>query len=128
MIADGVHIYLASSHNGALRVGLSLRDVGDCLEYFRVKLPGRHLIKDEGRNAALQKAVEAAWTNRPLPSKIHLDVEGTPFQRKVWEAITRIPYGVTKTYGEVARMVGKPMAARAVGQAMGRNPLPLIHP
>ena len=51
-----------------------------------------------------------------------------PFSRKVLEFVRTIPYGETLTYGEVARAVGKPGAARAVGQALKRNPLPLIIP
>ena len=52
----------------------------------------------------------------------------TPFQRDVWEATRRIPYGETKSYAWVAAQIGKPAAVRAVGQALGRNPLPLIIP
>lgn len=57
-----------------------------------------------------------------------LDVRGTAFQCRVWEELLRIPYGRTRTYGEVARAVGKPGAARAVGTACGSNPVPLIIP
>lgn len=53
---------------------------------------------------------------------------GTPFQKRVWRELTRIPYGVTISYGELARRVGNPNAARAVGAANGRNPLPVIVP
>lgn len=49
--------------------------------------------------------------------------EGTPFQRLVWEQLLRIPYGETRTYGEVARAVGNPNASRAVGMACNRNPI-----
>ena len=54
--------------------------------------------------------------------------EGTEFMKKVWNALTRIPYGETKTYGEVAAAAGSPRGARAVGGAVGRNPLILIVP
>jgi len=58
-----------------------------------------------------------------------LDLQGaTDFQRKVWEAIKQIPYGQTRSYEWVARQVGKPGAARAVGQALGKNPLPVVVP
>lgn len=53
---------------------------------------------------------------------------GTPFQRQVWDALTRIPYGRTASYVELARMVGKPSASRAVGAANGRNPLSIVVP
>ena len=53
---------------------------------------------------------------------------GTPFQRKVWCALSDIPYGQTITYGELARRVGCPKGSRAVGQANHRNPLPILLP
>lgn len=53
---------------------------------------------------------------------------GTPFQRAVWAALTRIPYGTTTTYATVARGIGRPTAIRAVGTANGRNPIAVIIP
>ncbi|WP_428265900.1 methylated-DNA--[protein]-cysteine S-methyltransferase [Haliangium sp.] len=53
---------------------------------------------------------------------------GTPFQRRVWDALTEIPYGVTISYGELAGRLGQPKAVRAVGAANGRNPLPIVIP
>ena len=53
---------------------------------------------------------------------------GTEFQRRVWRALTEIPYGKTTSYGELARHIGKPSASRAVGLANGANPLPIIVP
>ena len=52
----------------------------------------------------------------------------TPFRQRVWEATRRIPYGETRTYGEIAREAGSSGAARAVGQALGENPLPIFVP
>jgi len=58
-----------------------------------------------------------------------LDLSGaTPFQRSVWQAARLIPYGQTRSYAWLAGQVGSPGAARAVGQALGRNPLPIIIP
>jgi methylated-DNA-[protein]-cysteine S-methyltransferase len=54
--------------------------------------------------------------------------EGTEFQREVWEALRRIPYGSFVSYGELARKVGRPRAVRAVGQANARNPIGIIQP
>src|SRR5688572_12192877 len=53
---------------------------------------------------------------------------GTPFERRVWEALRDIPFGRTVSYGELARIIGEPGAARAVGAANGRNPLPIVVP
>jgi len=53
---------------------------------------------------------------------------GTPFQQRVWDALRRIPYGETISYGELARRIGKPTASRAVGAANGRNPIAIVVP
>lgn len=60
--------------------------------------------------------------------EIPLSPQGTPFQQRVWRELCRIPYGQTRTYGEVAAQIGKPGAARAVGQAANRNPIWLLIP
>ena len=57
-----------------------------------------------------------------------LDLEGTPFQRRAWLALAEIPYGATRSYGEQARLLGMPRAARAVGAANGANPVPIVLP
>ena len=62
-----------------------------------------------------------------FPDKPDLS-EGTLFQRSVWKATRKIPYGETRTYAQIARQIGKPGAARAVGQALGKNTLPIIIP
>jgi methylated-DNA-[protein]-cysteine S-methyltransferase len=54
--------------------------------------------------------------------------EGTAFQKSVWEALCKIPFGKSATYGELAKQLGKPGAARAVGSAAGKNPVPIIIP
>ena len=53
---------------------------------------------------------------------------GTPFQQRVWRALQQIPYGSTRTYGEIASAIGNPRASRAVGMACNKNPLLLIIP
>lgn len=53
---------------------------------------------------------------------------GTPFQRKVWDALATIPFAQTRSYGDIARQIGEPKAVRAVGAANGRNPLPIVLP
>lgn len=57
-----------------------------------------------------------------------LDLRGTEFQRRVWDALLEIPYGQTCSYGDVARVIGQPAAVRAVGAANGANPIPIIVP
>jgi methylated-DNA-[protein]-cysteine S-methyltransferase len=59
---------------------------------------------------------------------VPLDLQGTPFQRAVWQALLDIPYGATRSYGAIAAAVGRPGAARAVGGACHANPIGLIVP
>jgi methylated-DNA-[protein]-cysteine S-methyltransferase len=97
-----------------------------------------------GDSAELPKAVDAA-DDDPVHARIHhqlhgyfsgerqvfdlpLRLEGTPFRQKVWKALREVPFGRTVTYGELARTVGSPGAARAVGGACGNNPIPLVVP
>jgi methylated-DNA-[protein]-cysteine S-methyltransferase len=53
---------------------------------------------------------------------------GTPFERSVWDALQQIPYGETRTYGEIAKGLGTPLGARAVGSANHKNPIPIVIP
>lgn len=57
-----------------------------------------------------------------------ISLQGTPFQKEVWRALRSIPYGETRTYGQIAAQIGRPKAVRAVGMANHRNPLPIVVP
>jgi len=59
---------------------------------------------------------------------LQLSPRGTPFQLQVWSALADIPFGQTRSYGEIANTIGRPTASRAVGAANGRNPLPIVVP
>lgn len=59
---------------------------------------------------------------------VPLDLWGTDFQKQVWQALCKIPYGETRTYRDIAAAVGNPKACRAVGNANGKNPIPIIVP
>jgi O-6-methylguanine DNA methyltransferase len=126
--SDRLNIYLASSEKGAIRIGLALDKGPTPIAYFSKDLPGRKLVEDERMNSNLIEAVEAALAGKALSGRLELDIEHTPFQMRVWQGITQIPFGETMTYGEVAAMTGCPKGARAIGHAMGKNPLTLIFP
>ncbi len=66
-------------------------------------------------------------TRQTFPDGLDLS-SGTPFQQDVWRTARSIPYGETRSYGWIAAVIGRPKASRAVGQAMGRNPLAIIIP
>jgi methylated-DNA-[protein]-cysteine S-methyltransferase len=78
-------------------------------------------------NKVLLRAIERSLQGSitiPTPN----DIDCTPFQQSILEKIAKIPFGETRTYGDIARIIGKPKGARAIGQVMNKNPLPLIYP
>ena len=75
-----------------------------------------------------QKQLAEYFAGRRRAFDLPLAAHGTPFQRSVWNELATIPFGATSTYGSIARAVGQPQAARAVGGAIGANPLALVSP
>lgn len=74
------------------------------------------------------QALQAYWRGEAASFDLPLDARGTAFQRAVWQALTEIGPGRTSTYGEIAARIGRPAAVRAVGAAVGRNPISVIVP
>jgi len=97
-------------------------------DYKRTKLSVP--VREDNHPILLQteKQLTEYFENKRKIFDVPLDFTGTDFQVKVWEALLRIPYGVTKTYGELARMLGDIKAVRAVGGALNKNPVSIIVP
>jgi len=91
-----------------------------------LELQGAPLARNVARQAIVELQEYAA--GRRTRFTVPLDLRGTPFQMKVWNALLRIPYGETRSYQQVAREVGNPRASRAVGMANHRNPVAIIVP
>jgi len=100
-------------------------DVAGALAEFRREWAGAALVEDP---AATAPVAAAAFGEAPAEGGLRLLLRGTNFQVKVWEALLRIPPGTVVSYEAVARAVGRPTAMRAVGAAVGRNPISLIIP
>lgn len=93
------------------------------------RLPDPTWIEDAECFGQLHRALSAYAAGRgPLPDWNLGHLQATPFQRRVWRELQRIPYGEVRSYGDVARSLGQPGASRAVGTACGRNPIPLFIP
>ena len=88
----------------------------------RVEDPSHPVLVETARQLA------AYFAGRLQRFSVPLDFHGTPFQTSVWEALLTIPFGETRSYGEIARQIGRPTAFRAVGAANGRNPISIIAP
>jgi methylated-DNA-[protein]-cysteine S-methyltransferase len=94
--------------------------------------PGRVRLSEvtEDRNHPIlvkrEKQLEEYFRGRRKTFSVPLDMRGTPFQKQVWKALLAIPFGETRSYGQLAKQLGNPNATRAVGAANGRNPIAII--
>lgn len=108
---------------------IMLGDSDDELEaILRDEFPAAVLHRDDGALHALVHAVMRRIAGEPAPDDIPLDITGTAFQRRVWEALRHIPYGEVRTYSDIAIDIGSPNAVRAVGTACGSNPVAIVIP
>ena len=85
-------------------------------------------VRDEKPFAAARRQLDEYFAGERREFDLPLKPSGTAFQRRVLEELTRIPYGTTTSYGDIAERIGRPAAVRAVGAANGRNPLPIVIP
>jgi methylated-DNA-[protein]-cysteine S-methyltransferase len=86
-------------------------------------------VTDREGLSGLVRRITAYFEGQQIAFTDDVDIiSGTPFQRRVWQATRGIGYGQTRTYVEIARDAGSPLAARATGQALGANPVPIIIP
>jgi len=119
-------VFVASTERGICMVDF-LTSEGRFLKELKARSSGK-IVRDDRKN---QKAL--IQLKKYLEGKLQrfdckLDIRGTPFQKKVWSAIVKIPYGKTRSYKDIAHAIGHPKAFRAVGNANGSNPIPLIVP
>ena len=125
---SGDWISVAASDSAIVRVAAGLSE-----EELRAELAARTRVKSmrPAAHPLLREALEQLeeyFEGKRREFDLPLQLSGTPFQMRVWRALQAIPYGETRSYGEVARMVGCPKAARAVGAANGANPLAIVVP
>jgi|SRR5271167_3839936 len=108
-------------------VGLAFLGFGS---EFPAKLGGLRVQWQESAAAtkAVRKQLDEYFAGKRREFDLALDLRGTDFQKKCWDALLRIPYGQTQSYGEIARAVGRPNAYRAVGQSNHHNPIAIIVP
>jgi len=86
------------------------------------------IVPDDSSNKRALDQLHEYFAGERRAFDLPLDVRGTPFQIDVWNALRAIPYGASRSYGMIAQEVGRPKAARAVGQAAAANPIPIIVP
>ncbi len=119
-------VFVASTSKGVCMVDFVTSEEA-FLKELRDSFPGK-IVKDDRKNKKVLAQLEKYARGQLKHFDCPLDLRGTPFQTKVWQELGRIPYGKTRSYQEVAKAIGHPKAFRAVGNANGRNPIPIILP
>jgi methylated-DNA-[protein]-cysteine S-methyltransferase len=87
-----------------------------------------HWLRAAAPFEGVQSQLEEYFAGERSEFDVDLTMQGNPFEQRVWSALREIPYGETTSYGEIAKRIGSPTAARAVGLANGRNPVAVIMP
>jgi len=103
-------------------------DDKDLVNDLAARFSAAQLIADDGEGLVLVQQVIDRVEGIPSAAELPLDIRGTAFQEKVWRALQQIPVGTTASYADVARVIDKPSASRAVAQACGANPLAVLVP
>ncbi len=136
-IAQTVRYTLADSPLGRMLIAATDRGVcaiqfgrsdGELIEGLKREFPFAVRKADEGGLQAWTEAVLSRMSGRELNASLPLDIRATAFQRRVWTYLQSIPFGATRSYGEVAKAIGEPKAYRAVARACATNPVAVAIP
>ena len=119
-------VFVASTKKGVYMVDF-LTSERAFLKRLRDKSLGE-IVKDDRKNQRVLSQLKKYLKGELRRFDCPLDMRGTSFERKVWSALKKIPYGQTRSYKGIAEAIGHPTAFRAVGNANGRNSIPLIIP
>lgn len=121
------YVLLAATDRGvcALLIGQNVRELERSLA---TRYPEAAINHSDEELASWRLELQEHLDGRRPELRWPLDLQGTAFQKRVWQELVRIPYGSTRTYAEVARAVGQPTAVRAVGRACGANPVAIAVP
>lgn len=119
------HTYLlATTAKGLAFVGSADGDLEELSDFY----PNVQLIDDESKLSKAATELEAYLSGETKTFDLKLDISGTAFQESVWKALKQIPYGQTKSYTQIAEEINNPKAVRAVGSAVGKNPVLMVIP
>ena len=119
-------VFVASTEKGVCMVDFLTSEKAFLKELGRL-FPGE-IVRDDQKNKAVLSQLKRYLKGELQRFDCPLDFGGTSFEKKVWSELAKIPYGQTRSYKEIAKTIGYPKAFRAVGNANGKNPLPLIIP
>ncbi len=123
------NLHIASCDGAVCYLGFERKGYReDLYAYLGRYLPHFEVKTEKGEHASIHGQLEKYFGGRLKKFRVKTHLFGTEFQLQVWTALRAIPYGLTTTYSSVGESIGNPDATRAVGQAVGRNPISIIIP
>ena len=120
-----MHYAVMNSPLGPLTVACT--DKGIASIQFGENIPNG-AVAEKNANVDVLEQLSEYFEGKRTQFEVSFDITGTPFQLSVWEELRRIPYGETRSYGDIAKAIGRPRAARAVGMANHDNPVAVMIP
>lgn len=117
------NVYLAATELGLCYVGSPNAPFDELTDWAGKQLPKAVLVRDEAAMDTYADALRAYFDGASRAFAIPLDLRGTAFQRQVWEQLLLIPHGEVCAYADIAERIGRTAAVRAVGTAIGANPV-----
>ncbi len=121
-------LYIASTSKGLVFVGSQNKPFEELVEWAKKRFPESTLVEDDEMLEPYVVEITQYLEGKRKTFTVPFEYVGTPFQLAVWDALCEIPYGQTKSYSDIANAINKPAAVRAVGAAIGANPVLLTVP
>jgi len=125
---NGNSYVIAATKQGLCYIGSPNGEWNDLIVWSNAYTEQSDLIENDERLAPYVAQLQSYWKGEIRQISLMFDMRGTDFQQLVWNELRRIPYGETVTYQHIANQLGKPTAARAVGTAIGKNPVLIAVP
>jgi O-6-methylguanine DNA methyltransferase len=126
----GLSLSLYSTDEALVGIGLGIESEieGALVLWLGRRFEGVEVESAGDRHRDYRRQLTEYLEGRRRAFDLPFELRGSEFQKDVWRAVERVPYGYTATYGEIATVIGRPKASRAVGAANGSNPLPIVIP
>ncbi|TNJ67005.1 methylated-DNA--[protein]-cysteine S-methyltransferase [Paenibacillus hemerocallicola] len=121
-------LYIAATSKGLCYVGSRNKPFEQLADWTKSRIPDATLVRDDEKLQPYAAQLIEYFQGSRQSFSIPFDFHGTPFQLAVWEALCGIPYGQTQSYSDIAECIQKPAAVRAVGAAIGANPVLITVP
>lgn len=128
LVCEDWKLYIAATSSGLCYVGSQDKSFDELEEWVKYRIPNSELVQDDEQMGPYENELMEYLQGKREQFMVPFDLQGTSFQQKVWNALCEIPYGQTQSYSDIANHIQRPAAVRAVGAAIGANPVLITVP